>query len=134
MATTVVYTKEELKKAIDAGYEEIIVEGELAEKFYKIRKVFNLSTAKILAMVAIGGGLSVSTIATRGKAYKIVIKIAELSGLDVAIILIVIFFGIGLIYGIYKDYNVESDTEYVKDPVTGKVIAKCKTLLKRKDK
>ena len=129
MATTVVYTKEELKRACDAGYEEIIVCGKLAEQIYKIRRIFSLSKASILGLAAICGPLSIASVTVGGASVKPLEKAAKLTGIEIAIIITAVSVGISLIYSIYKNYDVEFEEKKADDPKTGKAKSKVKLYL-----
>ncbi|KNE85343.1 hypothetical protein [Aggregatibacter aphrophilus] len=97
-----VETKEELEKAMKNGEKEIVVIGELAEKLHKSKKVTKFGAPTIAALTAaiaaapFTGGIST----TLG-----VSAIATLTGLEVAVIIGVVFIGISLLIVLYKDYE-----------------------------
>jgi len=97
-----VETKEELEKAMKNGEKEIVVIGELAEKLHNSKKVTKLGAPAIAALTAaiaaapFTGGVSTALGVS---------AIATLTGLEVAVIVGVVFIGISLLIVIYKDYE-----------------------------
>ena len=120
MNTVTVWTKEDLAKAVDAHVDEIVVEGELAERIrdgQKLRSVSKLTLATLTTAVAAApftGGISLAA----------AVPIATLTGLQVAVILAVVFVGLALLLAIYKDYEIT--IEYDSD-------GSLRVILKRKD-
>ncbi|MFX2484990.1 hypothetical protein ACJ8IM_04955 [Serratia sp. CY33525] len=102
MSQVVVRTKEELEQARKAKSDFIVVEGKLADKLQKGKKIARASgvtiaviTAAIAAAPFTGG---VSTMVGVAPA-------AALSGMEVAAIIAAASIGIALIVGVFKDYE-----------------------------
>lgn len=101
MSQIVVRTKEELEHARKAKSDFIVVEGKLADKLQKGKKITRASGVTItviaaaLAAAPFTGGIS-----TMGAASA-----AALSGMEIAAIIAAASIGIALIIGIYKDYE-----------------------------
>ncbi|MDH4872747.1 hypothetical protein [Pseudomonas sp. BN515] len=101
MKTITVRTKEELESAKERNYEQIIVEGSLADNLKKAKKIavagpvtIGLLTAA-LAAIPLTGGLSVAVAA----------PIATLTGLEIAAIIFAATMGVGLIIALFKGYE-----------------------------
>lgn len=93
----IVTTREELEEAVEAGEDEIVVEGELAEKLYKTKK---LTTIGGVALAAIIGAVGLAPV-TSGISVTLVTPVAVMSGVEIAIIISAAAIGIGLILAIY---------------------------------
>lgn len=111
----IVKTKEELKKAIDSKYSEIIAVGDLAKKLKKSEAITKLSkTALKTLTVALGAGVLASPL-TGGTSLAIagvsLAPIAALTGVEIAAITAAAFLGIALIIAVFKDYE---EIEYSK--------------------
>ena len=97
-----VKTKQELEKAMKNGETEIIVVGELAEKLHKSKKITKLGIPALAVLTAaiaatpFTGGLSTALGAT---------AVATMTGMEVAVILGVVFVGISLVIALFKDYE-----------------------------
>lgn len=115
MRSIEVNTKEELKKAIDDKYDEIIVKGELAKKLNKAKKINKLSKAKLgILSTALAAG-AVTAPMTGGLSFAAAAPIATLTGIEIAVIIAVIFIGITLVIAVCTGYDV---IEFSKDPLT----------------
>lgn len=106
----IVHTKSELESAIKIGTEEIIIEGELAEKVRNGRKIKTvgkftlLALASAIAAIPFTGGMSAVGFA----------PVAALTGLEIALIMAVAFLGIGLLTAIWNGYD---EIEYSHNPL-----------------
>ncbi|MGY4674716.1 hypothetical protein ACWIVU_04020 [Ursidibacter arcticus] len=106
----IITTKAELENAIKNKEIHFIVKGELAEKIQKGRKINALSkwSLGILSAAIVGITLSPTTGGISGAVgLSAVSAVATLTGLEIAVIIAVVFVGIGLIMAIYKDYDVK---------------------------
>lgn len=111
----IVKTKEQLKKAMDLKYTEIIAEGDLAKKLKKSKSITKLSakTLKILT-VALGAGVLASPLTggtSLGVSLASLVPISALTGLEVAAIVASSFLGVALIIAVFKEYE---EIEYSK--------------------
>lgn len=101
MRSITVTTKEELKSAKDNGYENIIVQGTLANDLKKAKKIALAGSVTIgvlgaaLAAIPFTGGLSIAA----------AVPIATLTGLEIAAIIIASSLGLALIIALFKDYE-----------------------------
>lgn len=98
----VVRTKEDLKLAIDRGYEEIIVEGNLVSELKKTKCVATASAPAIAALTAAFGLLPVSG----GLSTIAIAPFVALTGLDISVIILALSIGLAVIMAVYKDYEV----------------------------
>ena len=109
----VIYTKDELKKAVSSKEPEIIVGGDLANKLKWIPK---LSIVKIGMLIA----TLTAAIPTMGTSFAVTSSfiasssVAGIAGKDVAIIIFSSGLSITLILSILKGYNVEIETNTIK--------------------
>lgn len=94
MREIVVRTKQELKEAVKNKVEFIIIEGELARKVYKT-KVFKKNIHKTSKWA------NEEKINTAGVA-----SMAALTGIEIAIIIVAVSVGIGLIISLWKGYEI----------------------------
>lgn len=97
----VVRTKDELKMAVKNKVKKIIVEGDLAkyvERIYKLKKV---SKARLIILSSLVASIPV----TRGISAIPALLIAKATGLEVAIILAVLFLGLALVLIILREYK-----------------------------
>ena len=102
-----VSTKETLKFAIDRGYEEIIVEGSLADDLIKTKCIATASPAAIAALVAVVGLMPVSG----GLSMVAVAPLASLTGFEIAAIITAAAIGLAVVMAVYKDYNVKIEED-----------------------
>lgn len=107
----IVSTKEELKAAVEAKIEEIIIEKDLALQLKKTKKVANMSAVALAALVA-----SVTLApATGGLTLGAAASAAALSGFEIATIIFVSLLGVGAVLAIWKDYDeIEMDHGRIK--------------------
>lgn len=100
-----VSTKEELKKSVDVGYDEISIRGELAQKVataYKIKKYSKVAIgalATALAATAITGPIGMAFAA----------PIVAVTGMEIAIIIAVAMLGFALVMALTDKYELEVD-------------------------
>lgn len=111
----IVRTKEELKKAIDLKYTEIIAKGDLAKKLKKSKSITKLSTKTLkILTVALGAGVLASPLTggtSLGVSLASLVPISTLTGIEVAAIVASSFLGIALIIAVFKEYE---EIEYSK--------------------
>ncbi|HGM5387464.1 TPA: hypothetical protein ACKP07_000293 [Serratia marcescens] len=101
MAQVVVRTKEELETARKEKADYIIVEGELADKLQRGKKVAKASGVTITVIAAaIAAAPFTGGISTLGAASA-----AALSGMEIVAIIAAASIGIALIIGVFKDYE-----------------------------
>lgn len=100
-----VKTKAQLKQAKHAGEKEIVVEGELADKLKKSKKVAMLSGAGLAVLLAAVGAATVAAPITGGLSYFAAAPVAALTGLEIAAIITASTLGLGLIIALFKDYE-----------------------------
>ncbi|MFH0287027.1 hypothetical protein ACGRSR_05190 [Vibrio owensii] len=106
----IVRTKEELEKAIKNKELEIIIEGELAEKVKTGKKI---STVGRFALIGLGAAIAAIPF-TGGSSAVAFAPVAVLTGLEIALILAVVFVGVGLLTAIWKDYD---EVEFSYNPL-----------------
>ena len=101
MRVVTVRTKAELESAKNAGCEQIIVEGSLADNLKKSKKIalagsitLGLLTAA-LAAIPFTGGLSMAA----------AVPVAALTGFEIAAIIAAASLGLGLIIALFKGYE-----------------------------
>ncbi len=98
----IIRTKDELERAVDQGVQEIIIEGELAKKVRTGRKLKLYGAATIAAI----GAAIAATPFTAGLSLAIgAPAIAVLTGTEIALIIVCITLGIGLLLAIWKGYE-----------------------------
>lgn len=107
----VVTTEAELEQAKEAGEPRIIVQGELADKLKKAKKITMLSAASMAVLVAAIGGATMLAPETFGLSFLAAAPIAALTGIKIATIVIAASIGIALIIAVFKDYE---EIEYAK--------------------
>lgn len=112
---TIVTTKTELLDAKDKGFDEIEVQGELADKLKKTKKITKLSAVALGAITALVGVGTVSGPATggisTGVSYLSAAAVASYSGVEVAAIITAATLGIGFILALFLGYE---EIEYSK--------------------
>jgi len=101
MGQVTVRTKDELKNAVDAKAEHIIVKGELAEKLNTGLKIKKASKWAIgLLAVSLGAAPF-----TGGMSMAVAAPIAALTGIEIVAIIAVAAIGIALILLICREYK-----------------------------
>jgi len=101
MGQVTVRTKDELKNAIDAKVEHIIVKGELAEKLNTGLKI-NKEPKWAIGLLAVSVGVAPFT---GGMSMAVAEPIAKLTGIEIVAIIAVATIGIALILLICRDYK-----------------------------
>lgn len=97
----IVTTKEELSSAKDAGYENVVIVGKLADQVKRGKKVAFVGSVVLgiltvaLAAIPFTGGVSLVAAA----------PIAALTGLEIATIIAVSAVGLALLIAVFKDYE-----------------------------
>ncbi len=102
---TVVHTKEELKRAVKRKDTYISVQGDLARK---IKWMTKLSSAKVVSLI---GVLSTISIVGSPVAGTTAAAIANITGKEIAAIILSGGISISLIMGILKGYIVEMEVK-----------------------
>lgn len=117
MTTITVNTKEHLKIAIANKYDEIIVEGELAKQLHDSKKITMLSGAGLPALIALGATATITAPATAGFSFAVAAApVVALTGLEIGLIAVAVFLGVGLILAVYKDYE-EIEVDFKKQKI-----------------
>jgi ABC-type polysaccharide/polyol phosphate export permease len=106
----IIRTKSELESAINTGAEEIIIEGELAEKVRNGRKIKTVGKFTLLALASAIAAIPF----TGGMSAVGLVPVAALTGLEITLIMAVVFLGIGLLTAIWNDYD---EIEYSHNPL-----------------
>lgn len=101
MTSITVNTKEELSQAKEENYDEIIIEGTLADDLKKSKKIALASGATLAAITAAIGLAPV----TGGMSAIGLAPLVALTGIEIATIIIAASIGLSLILAIYKDYE-----------------------------
>lgn len=101
MRVITVRTKTELESAKNAGYEQITVEGRLADKLKASKKIAVAGTVTIGLLTA---ALATAPL-TGGMSMFAAVSIATLTGLEVAAIIAAATLGLGLIIALFKGYE-----------------------------
>jgi hypothetical protein len=97
----IIRTKSELEIAQKQGVEEIIIEGELAEKVKNGKKILTVGKITLIALtgaiaaIPFTGGMSVAAFA----------PVAVLTGLEIALIVAAAFVGLSLLTAVWKNYD-----------------------------
>ena len=101
----VVRTKEELAAEVEAGTEEIVVEGELAKRIKDGRKLGKVGRWRLTVLAAAVAALPF----TGGLSGVVAVPVAAATGLGTVVILAVIFVGLTLLLAVYRGYDVTID-------------------------
>ncbi|MDO4535434.1 MAG: hypothetical protein Q4B63_06440 [Clostridium perfringens] len=105
----IVKTKEELKKAMDLKYPEIIAKGDLAKKLKQSKSITKLSSKALkILTVAAGAGVLAAPLTggtSLGVSLASLVPISALTGIEVAAIVASSFLGIALIIAVFKEYE-----------------------------
>ncbi|MEZ7892686.1 MAG: hypothetical protein QMC67_13155 [Candidatus Wallbacteria bacterium] len=97
MNSITVKTKEELEKAKNDKVEEIVILGELAKQVHNGRKIISIGKIAL--------GIITTLIVTTPFTTIFAAQIASFTGVEIALILSIIFVGIGLLLAIWKEYD-----------------------------
>lgn len=103
MTERIVTTREELRLAAEEKVESIIVEGELAKK---LKTALRLRTAAKWTLPILIGALGLVPF-TGGISLAVAAPIAGLTGLEIALVIVVAALGIALVMYIGKHYEYE---------------------------
>jgi NADH:ubiquinone oxidoreductase subunit K len=101
MNVVTVRTKDELATARKSGVEQIVVQGELADKVKRGKKI---AFASSITLAALGAAL-VATPMTGGLSFFAAAPVAALTGLEIAAIIAAASIGLALIIALFKDYE-----------------------------
>ncbi len=113
MSSMIVKTKEELKAAQEAKVNDIIIQGELANKIKKAKKITKIGASGLGALTATLGFATVTAPVTGGVSYLVAAPAAALTGTEIAVIIVAASVGIALIVAIFKEYE---EIEYRPGP------------------
>lgn len=109
--TITVSTKEELARAYENRYPEIVVLGELAHQLRKARRVNKLGKAAVASIAAAAAGGALFAGPTAGASAVggagVAVAIAAASGVSVPAIIIASSIGISMVVAVLKDYEVD---------------------------
>jgi hypothetical protein len=111
MNAHIVTTKEDLSSAKDAGYEEIVIVGELADQVKRGKKIA-LAGAVVLGILTV---TLAATPFTGGLSMFAAAPIAVMTGTEVTAIIAVSMVGLSLLVAIFKDYE---EIEYANGRLT----------------
>ncbi|MBX9636660.1 MAG: hypothetical protein K2Q45_03825 [Nitrosomonas sp.] len=104
------HTKEELNSAQTQGLQEIIIEGDLAEKVRNGKKVNTIGKVTAIAL-----GVAIATIPiTGGISSAAFVPVAIMTGLELALVIAIAFVGLGLLTAIWKEYE---EVEFSYNPL-----------------
>ncbi len=101
MSEVLVRTKSELDEARKNKVSIIIIEGELAGKVKKSKKIAYAGTGAIAAITAAVAAAPF----TGGVSMLAAAPVAALTGFEIAAIIAVCFIGVGLLVALFKDYE-----------------------------
>ena len=96
-----VHTKQELNEAMKLGVQEIVVEGELAKHLKNGKRVRTIGAGTLAVLGAAIGALPF----TGGISLAVAVPIAALTGLEIALIIAVVFVGLALLIALWKKYE-----------------------------
>lgn len=102
---TVVTTQQELEAAKERGDEQIIIEGELANKLKQSKKITMVGAGTLALLTAAVGAATVTAPVSGGLSYLMAAPIAAMSGLDVAAIILASAIGLTLVIAVFKNYE-----------------------------
>ncbi|HEE9764884.1 TPA: hypothetical protein R8F97_005891 [Pseudomonas putida] len=101
MTVVTVTTKDELDKARKSGVEKIVIQGDLADKVKRGKKI---AFAGSITIAALGAALAAAPM-TGGLSFFAAAPVAALTGLEIAAIIAAASIGIALIIAVFKDYE-----------------------------
>ena len=108
MNSITVTTPSELKNAINARYDQIIVTGSLAQKVKQTEKIKELSPA-VLAMLGGLGTLAVAAVAVPGLGTAAfaaaAVPVVAASGLSVPVLIVVAVVGAAMLSALFDSYT-----------------------------
>jgi hypothetical protein len=84
---------------------EIIVEGELANKLKKAKKVTMVRAGTLALLTVVIGATTVMAPVTGGISYFAAAPVAAMSGLEIAAIITASSIGLGLLIALFKGYE-----------------------------
>ena len=96
-------TKEELIDALGANSVRIVIEGELAEKLGKTKKMEGVGTTVLSALAA---AIPKNNCSKRTSFFRI-IDLSISTGLGVGVVNAIVSIGIATVIEIYRDYDIE---------------------------
>lgn len=108
MKTVTVTTKEELQKAKDLKYEEIIIVGEIANQLEKSKKIAKMGKIGLAVLSA-----SLAGIPFTGGSSAVVgfAAVSATTGLSVVAIAAAVYLGITLIVGLLGEYDISAEVD-----------------------
>lgn len=96
---------EELKTAKKYGANEILVQGDLADKLRKSSQIAKVSKFALIGITGILGVAAVSAPISGGLSFAAAVPIATLTGVEIATIITASAIGLTLVIAIFKDYE-----------------------------
>ncbi|MEH6957243.1 hypothetical protein [Neobacillus drentensis] len=105
MRSTNVSTVKQLKYAKENNFDEIIVNGDLAKKLKKAKKIATLGAVGLGILTATLGAATIAAPVTGGISYFAAAPVAALTGMDIAAIIAASTIGIGLIIALFMGYE-----------------------------
>ena len=108
MNSITVTTPDELKKAISARYDQIVVTGSLAQKVKQAEEIKELSPA-VLAMFGGLGVLAVAAVAVPGLGTAAfaaaAVSVVAASGLSIPVLIIISIVGVTVLSMLFDEYT-----------------------------
>lgn len=105
MQEVVVRTKSELDTARKNKAELIIIEGDLAAKVKRGKKVAYASGTAITVLTITLAATTATAPVTGGLSYIAAAPVAAMTGFEIATIIAVCFIGLSLLIALFKDYE-----------------------------
>ena len=105
MKSITVKTRDELLKAKNENYDEIILVGAIANNLKKSKKITTLGKGALGVLTATFGAATVIAPTTGGLSYAVLAPVAFLTGLEIVAIIAALSIGIALILAIFKGYE-----------------------------
>lgn len=105
MQEVVVRTKSELDAARKNKAELIIIEGDLAAKVKRGKKVAYASGTAITVLTVTLAATTATAPVTGGLSYFAAAPVAAMTGFEIATIIAVCFIGLSLLIALFKDYE-----------------------------
>jgi len=105
MSEVIVRNRQELDVAMKSKSELITIEGDLAKKLQKAKKISKLSKAGLAILTATLGVAAVTAPVTGGISLLAAAPVAAITGVEIAAIIAASALGIALVLAIFKEYD-----------------------------
>lgn len=102
---SIVTSREELERAKGRGDENIIINGDLADKVKNAKKITILGAGTISVIAVAVSAATITAPLTGGMSYFAAAPVAALSGVEISSIIAVSCVGFALIIAVFKDYD-----------------------------